>query len=599
MKNSFNIFKDYFKYLRAYRRYLGLKIFILLPLSLLAVAADSLGIMMVLPLLKVVEFGKGEFGYISTLIVGIINFMGIPQTTLGILIFMGSLFLFKGFVKFGEGIIQWYFFTRLNRELKSQMVIYYTNIEHSFYSSKNVGHFVNIINQQIGGFLGSFTSFIKFNSRVITTVAYLSIACMVNWLFTFSAIAMGIFLLMMFRFLSNKLRRLSVETSYESGLFNKFLIQLLQSLKYLISTSSVEVARNSALKSISKLANLKFRMKTIMVLVQSIQEPLSIAFIIMIVLVQTIIFSEPLGPIFAAVLLFYRALNSTMALQISWQGVMNSSGGLKMTLDEFVAVKKNLESQGPRKVGEFKDKIVFDCVSYSYGTADVLKDLSLTIHAGNSMAIVGESGAGKSTLIDLITLFLKPNIGSLTVDGIPYQELDYKDWRMNIGMVTQETVIFDDSIANNISLWSSDYEKDDACRHRVEEAAKSAYCHKFINELPYKYSTVVGDRGMKLSGGQRQRLAIARELYKRPKILILDEATSSLDAESERYIKKSVDDMKGKMTILIVAHRLSTVKNVDRIFVLKKGRIIENGCYDELSKMEKSEFSQMVAMQKL
>jgi subfamily B ATP-binding cassette protein MsbA len=215
------------------------------------------------------------------------------------------------------------------------------------------------------------------------------------------------------------------------------------------------------------------------------------------------------------------------------------------------------------------------------------------------IAFVGESGAGKSTLIDTLTLLLKPKSGNVYIDGIDSTEIEKCSWRSQIGYVSQETVVFDDTVANNICLWKGDYQTDENVKKRVHEAAKRAYADEFIKNLGNGYHTVVGDRGVRLSGGQRQRLFIARELFKNPNLLILDEATSSLDTESERYIQKSIDELKGSITVVIIAHRLSTIKNSDLIYVLEKGSIIESGTYDELSLDRESRFAQMVAIQSL
>ncbi len=212
---------------------------------------------------------------------------------------------------------------------------------------------------------------------------------------------------------------------------------------------------------------------------------------------------------------------------------------------------------------------------------------------------MGESGAGKSTLIDMMTLLLRPKQGEIYIDNINSKEIDIPSWRSQIGYVSQETVVFDDSIANNICLWKGDFENDEEVRERVQKAAKRAYAHDFIENLNQGYQTIVGDRGVRLSGGQRQRLFIARELYKNPNLLILDEATSSLDTESERFIQKSIDALKGSMTVVIIAHRLSTIKNSDLIYVIEDGNIIENGTYDELTLNRKSRFAKMVAIQSL
>jgi subfamily B ATP-binding cassette protein MsbA len=274
-----------------------------------------------------------------------------------------------------------------------------------------------------------------------------------------------------------------------------------------------------------------------------------------------------------------------------------------MVTDEFDAVSSEQEQSGSRKIGPLHDQIELRDLSFAYDMDEddpyVLKDVNLTIPVNTTVAFVGESGAGKSTLIDLLTLLLRPQKGNVFIDGVPGEEIDLPSWRSQIGYVSQETVVFDDTVANNISLWSGDFDGDPALRESVEEAAKQAYAHDFIMDLPDGYNTVVGDRGVRLSGGQRQRLFIARELFKNPNLLILDEATSALDTESERYIQDSIDALKGEMTVVIIAHRLSTIKNVDRVYVLDDGHLIEQGSYDELRNHTESRFREMVEMQSL
>ena len=599
MLKSLNIFQGYFRYLRAYRRFLGNKIFVLFGLSLMAVAADSLGIMMILPLLKVSEMAGGSLGETTEMLFTFIKALGIPQTTPGVLLFMGAVFLAKGLIKFIEGAVRGYFQAQLEKKLKSRLFKNYTTMDYRFYVSRNTGHFINVITTQTNRFVASFTSFVKFNTQVVTTLGYLSFAVFLNWFFTSMAVAAGLITLLLFRFLSNFTRNLSIKTSSEASMLNKFLVQILQSFKYLVSTSSMSPLGRSALRSIRILVDYQLKQKIAMAFTQAVREPISVWFLIGIMLIQILVFQQSVASIIITMLLIYRALNSVVSIQGGWQNVMNSIGGLEMSLDEFAQLKENQEIPGRKRIGKFKEKFVFENVSFAYGIDDALKNVNISLPFNASVAIVGESGAGKSTMIDLITLLLKPQSGQITVDGILYQELDYLDWRQNIGMVTQDTVVFDDTIANNISLWVCDYQEDETCRSRVEDAAKRAYCHLFVNELPNRYQTVVGDRGIKLSGGQKQRLCIARELFKNPRLLILDEATSSLDTESERYIQKSIDELKGKMTVVIIAHRLSTIRNVDYIYVLEKGRIIEEGSYKELVALEDSRFAHMAVLQSL
>ena len=224
---------------------------------------------------------------------------------------------------------------------------------------------------------------------------------------------------------------------------------------------------------------------------------------------------------------------------------------------------------------EFKD------VNFSYEPGvQVLEDISIRIDSGEMVAFVGSTGSGKSTVLDLILRFYDVTAGSITIDGIDIRDVTLESLRGQIGVVNQEILLFHDSIANNIKFGSPEKGME-----KIIEAAKTAHAHDFIIAQPGGYKTVIGDRGTLLSGGQRQRIAIARAILTDPSILILDEAASALDAESERLIQEALERLRGGRTILVVAHRLSTIRKVDRIYVLEGGRILESGTREELMKL--------------
>jgi len=229
----------------------------------------------------------------------------------------------------------------------------------------------------------------------------------------------------------------------------------------------------------------------------------------------------------------------------------------------------------------FKNSIVFDNVWFNYGDLEILKNINLEVERGQILAIVGPSGTGKTTLVDLIPRFYDPKKGRILIDGIDIKEVSLKSLRQQIGIVTQETILFNDTIKANIA-----YGNLFAAEKEIEQAAMQAYAHDFIKHLPAGYDTVIGDRGMKLSGGERQRIAIARALLKNPSILILDEATSQLDSEAERIVQEALDRLIQGRTVFVIAHRLSTVRAAHWIVVLDKGRIVEQGLHSELINKE-------------
>jgi subfamily B ATP-binding cassette protein MsbA len=245
---------------------------------------------------------------------------------------------------------------------------------------------------------------------------------------------------------------------------------------------------------------------------------------------------------------------------------------------------------------DFRDRLAFEAVSFRYPESDddVLSEITLTVHKGETVAFVGMSGAGKTTLMDLLPRFHDVRSGRISLDGRDVRDVSVASLRALMGIVTQETFLFADSIAYNIG-----YGRPDATPAQIERAARLAQAHDFIAALPDGYDTPVGERGVKLSGGQRQRLAIARAFLKDPPVLILDEATSDLDAESEFLVQQALGELMKNRTVLVIAHRLATVKHADRVVVVHGGRLAEVGTHDELMTREDGIYRRLAQLQSL
>ncbi len=234
--------------------------------------------------------------------------------------------------------------------------------------------------------------------------------------------------------------------------------------------------------------------------------------------------------------------------------------------------------KGTRTASALNDAIVFEGVSFSYGEENVLSDISFSARRGDVIALVGASGGGKSTLVDLIPRFIEPTAGRITLDGVDTREITLASLRSLAGIVSQDTVLFNDTVRANIAYGAGDRYS----AAQIETAARAANAHAFISELPLGYETILGERGTRLSGGQRQRIAIARALLIDPPILILDEATSALDTESERLVQEAIDRLLAGRTVFVIAHRLSTITHATQILVLDRGRVIERGTHAAL-----------------
>ncbi len=275
--------------------------------------------------------------------------------------------------------------------------------------------------------------------------------------------------------------------------------------------------------------------------------------------------------------IFYNLINPAKTLSTSFSNMRKGTaaiGRIEEILDTPVTVDDNPNG---KVIDTFKEKIEFRGVRFAYDDAVILDDINLVIEKGKTVALVGSSGAGKSTLADLVPRFHDVTAGEVLIDGINIRDYSLHSVRQLMSIVTQEPILFNDTIANNIKLGMSD-----ASQQEVEQAAKVANAHDFIMQKEAGYETNIGDRGSKLSGGERQRMTIARAVLKNPPILILDEATSSLDTESERLVQDAINNMMQNRTSIVIAHRLSTIRHADEIIVLQKGRIVERGNHDQL-----------------
>ena len=600
MKKLFRPLIDMLRYVKIFQHYLGAKMYFIFVFSTLASLLEGFGIMMLLPLLESIgsiEKSSGASGAFSEFLYNIIDFLGLPSSSVSVLFLITVIFIFKGILSFIAFTINAYLIGVLLKNIKVDLFELYTNMSYSYYASKNTGDFINLIAEQPNRAIESFKQLILFGSHLINTIVLITLAFSISFSFGLLALVAGLLLLILFLRMNAFVQGLSRINAKENSILNQWLVQVLHGFKYLVSTNQIKKLKRNIFSSINILTSNQVKSGIGGGFTQAIREPLAVVLIIVIIYFQLIVFKQRLEPILVSIALFYRALNSTLAVQSAFQGTFQLIGSMELINEEYENQYLNHVAKGETKISDFKKAIIFKNVSFKYPKSenDCLKNLNLKISANTTVGIVGESGSGKTTLVDLIALLHPIKKGTITIDGLSSNKIEKESWRNQIGYISQDSVIFDDTIANNITMWSNTGEVN---QEEIKAVAEQANILNFIESLPNGFQTRVGDRGIQLSGGQKQRIFIARELFRKTAVLILDEATSSLDSKAEKNIQKSIENIQGKLTLVIIAHRISTLKNVDTIVVIEKGAIVQTGTYNEL-KENSNAFKTLISHQNI
>ncbi|HVX51262.1 MAG TPA: ABC transporter ATP-binding protein [Chitinophagaceae bacterium] len=382
---------------------------------------------------------------------------------------------------------------------------------------------------------------------------------------------------------SRSLKKQSTESQHQLGILMSILDETLSGLRIIKAFNAEKLIGSKFYSTNTSLNNIRNKMNFRRDLASPMSEFLGVMGVCVILWFGgQLVLNNHAGGLDAAgfityMVLFYQIINPAKALSSAFYNAQKGSAAVER-IEEIIKVPLTVnDSPDARELEAFNNSIEFKNVTFAYDDKVILKNINLTIHKGQTVAFVGSSGAGKSTLADLVPRFHDVTGGELLIDGINIKKYSLHSLRSHMGIVTQEPILFNDTIANNIALGQFDIS-----RTKIEEAAKIANAWNFIQQKEDGFDSNIGDRGSKLSGGERQRLTIARAVLKNPPILILDEATSSLDTESERLVQDAINKMMQNRTSIVIAHRLSTIRHADEIVVLQKGEIAERGTHDEL-----------------
>ena len=595
--------KDYRKLFRFARPYYGLLALSSLFMGIVTLL-DVFRLSAIVPIIdrvftnKPITFAQGKFPVFIEDILNRLNSLEPLKVLYLLLIVVPIALVIRAIVEFFQTYIMSDVGQKVIRDVRNRIYDKLHNLSLDYFTSKRSGELVSRVTNDVkmieNAVSYAFTDLVYQSFEVI---AYAILSFVINWKLALISIVMLPMVAVPMVVVGRVLRKLSKRSQEKMADINSVLIETLTGVRIVraFCAEVIELAKFKKQNHDYYRIAMKSIKRTILLGITTELIGVAVALFILLYggkLVMEGEFSFGMFALFMAALLSlikpFKKLSQVNAIM---QQAVAASGRIYEVLETESSVK---EKSGALDLVPFKDNVKFENVCFSYQNREVLKDINLEVKKGQMLAIVGPSGVGKTTLVDLIPRFYDPKKGRVLIDGVDIKEVTFKSLRQQIAIVTQETILFNDTIRANII-----YGKPGASTEEIERAAVQACAHDFIKYAPLGYDTIIGDRGAKLSGGERQRIAIARALLKDPQILILDEATSQLDSESERIVQEALDRLMQGRTVFVIAHRLSTVRKAQRIVVLNKGIILEQGTHESLINNREGLYTKLYQMQEL
>ncbi len=498
-------------------------------------------------------------------------------------------FLVKGISLYSAKVIMIGVSAHVTRDIQTELFHSILYADTKLIENKHSGKFITNISNDVG-MITNLVSTVILNlfKDTLTLIGLLSVMFYQNWKLSLMAILMIPIASLAAKSLGKRIGKVTMQQMKRAGILNSYFMEILKNHKLAKIFQKEEFEKNRANKMIEEVTETSRKISVVFVRASPIMEVLTGIMIAILIYYSAILISKNelevsnFFSFLAAMMLAYQPVRSLATLNIAIQQGLAGAKSVLPIIDNMPEIK---DKNGAKELIVNEGNINFENINFSYSTAEknILSSVSLKIPGKKMTALVGHSGAGKSTILNLIPRFYDANSGDIKIDDQSIYNSSIYSLRKNISLVSQDTTLFDDTILNNIA-----YANKDASINDIKKAAEYSFARDFIDKLPKKYDTLIGENGIRLSGGEKQRLSIARAILKKSPIILLDEATSSLDADTESKIQAAINFLTKGRTTIVIAHRLSTILNSDVIYVIDQGKIVDKGKHDELLKVSKT-----------
>jgi ATP-binding cassette, subfamily B, bacterial MsbA len=491
------------------------------------------------------------------------------------------IFLLKGICSYGQGYLMSYIGQKIVMDLRNDLFEHYHLLSLDYFENKRTGSIISRITNDVGVIQNAISSgLVSLVKDGLTIIGLIALMFYLHWRFAMYTIIFSPFMIYVLVIFGKKLRRVSTESQQKTADIYSILLETISGIKIVKAFCAQDKEIERFEKENRNFFDITMRSMRVIALSPPLMEFIGVLGSTIFVWyggLEVIRGYWTAGAFFSfvgAALSTYTPIKSFSNTNAVLQQTIAASERIFKVLDTAPTV---MEAKDAVPLPLLQKDIIFEKICFSYDSEQVLRDIDLRVKTGEIIAIVGPSGSGKTTMVNLIPRFYDPTAGVITMDGYDLKGVTLSSLRNQIGIVTQETILFSDTVRNNIA-----YGSPQATEKEIIKAAKAANAHNFISAMEQGYNALIRDRGTNLSGGERQRIAMARAILRDPRILILDEATSALDSESEQIVQEALDQLMVKRTTFIIAHRLSTIRKADKIVVLEKGKIVDIGKHQEL-----------------